>query len=275
METSEGKDIKGVVRERYAARALGATACCSPATQANACCSPDARPVRTVAEKGIYKGTDLEGLPQEAIAASAGCGNPTALAELKPGEVALDLGSGGGIDCFLASQAVGPQGRVHGVDMTPEMIALARSNARKLGLTNVKFHLAEMEDLPIESDSVDVVLSNCVVCLSPDKDAVFREAFRVLKPGGRIHLSDMMLVGELPQPIKDDPQRWAECVAGADLRDTYLGRLTEAGFEAVAVEDEKAYRQEPGLENLRSVRVRAVKPAYLINNMDLKKEIIL
>ncbi len=261
METSTSKDIKSVVRERYAARALGAAACCTPSAQESSCCSPNDLDV-TMAFKGIYEGTDLGDLPLEAVAASAGCGNPTALADLKPGEVALDLGSGGGIDCFLASKAVGPQGKVHGVDMTPEMINLARSNATKLGVTNVEFHLAEMEDIPIESDSVDVIISNCVVNLSPDKDAVFQEAFRVLKPGGRVHLSDIMLVGDLPQPIKDNPQRWAECVAGADQKDEYLGRLGAAGFQEIVIENERPHKEDQeGLENLRSVRVRAIKPA--------------
>ncbi|MFC1935220.1 arsenite methyltransferase [Chloroflexota bacterium] len=255
MASSEDRDIKNVVRERYAAHATGVASCCSPS-----CCLPSDQAVATGISKGIYIGTDLEGLTPEAIAASAGCGNPTALADLKPGEVVMDLGSGGGIDCFLASRAVGPQGRVIGIDMTPEMIELARSNAMKLGVTNVEFHLGEMENLPFESNTVDAVISNCVICLSPDKDAVLREALRVLKPGGRIHVSDMMLVGELPQAIKDDPQRWAECVSGADQRETYLGRLAAAGFQGIAVEAEESYKKEPGLENLRSVRVRAVKP---------------
>jgi len=259
MATSEDRDIKSVVRERYAARATQAAACCTPDTQASACCSSDTQSARTGVEKGIYVGTDLEELSPEVIAASAGCGNPTALADLKPGEVVLDLGSGGGIDCFLASQVVGPQGRVLGIDMTPEMIDLARSNAKKLGVANVEFHMGEMENLPFDSNSVDVVISNCVVCLSPDKDAVFREAHRVLRHGGRLHVSDMMLVGELPQAIKDDPQRWAECVAGADQQETYLGRLAAAGFQEITVEAEESYKKGPGLENLRSVRVRAVK----------------
>ncbi len=250
MTASNAKEIKIIVRERYAARATGAAACCSPATLDPA----------TGAAEGIYTGTNLGEMAPEVIAASAGCGNPTALADLKPGEAVLDLGSGGGIDCFLASRAVGPEGHVLGIDMTPEMVDLARSNARKMGVTNVEFHLGEMEDLPFESDTVDMVISNCVICLSPNKEAVFREAFRVLKPGGRLHLSDMMLVGELPQAIKDDPQRWAECVAGADQQETYLGRLAATGFRDITIESEQYYTPEPELENLRSVRVQAFKP---------------
>ena len=145
--------------------------------------------------------------------------------------------------------------------MTPEMIELARGNAEKVGATNVEFRLGELEALPFEAATVDVVISNCVVCLSPDKAAVFQEAYRVLRPGGRIHLSDMMLVGELPQAIRDDPQRWAECVSGADQQEDYLARLEAAGFREITIEAEEAYRTDPGLENLRSVRVRAVKPA--------------
>ncbi len=257
MAKSSDKQIKEVVRERYAARATGAAACCS----SEACCTPDSLDPATGAAPDIYLDTEIAGLPKEVIAASAGCGNPTALADLRPGEVVLDLGSGGGIDCFLASRAVGPEGKVLGVDMTPEMVELARKNAKRMGLANVEFRLGEIEALPVAPSTVDVVISNCVVCLSPDKDAVFREAFRVLKPGGRLHASDMALVGELPQAVAADPQRWAECVAGADLLDTYLGRLRAAGFRDVAVEGERRYGGDPSLENVRSVRVRALKPA--------------
>jgi len=252
MTTSNADEIKAVVREQYAARATGAIACCAPDAQAQ-------QPV-LLDIKGIYAGTNLADLPIETIAASAGCGNPTALAALKPGEMVLDLGSGGGIDCFLASRAVGLEGKVFGVDMTPEMIALARANADKVGATNVEFRLGEMEALPIEAATVDVVISNCVVCLSPDKAAVFQEAYRVLRPGGRIHLSDMMLVGELPQAIRDDPQLWASCVSGADQQDDYLARLDAAGFCDVTIENEEVYGTGPGFDNLRSVRVRATKP---------------
>ena len=240
MATSNSNEIKQVVRERYAARATGAAACCSPEDL-----DPATGPAR-----GAYLGVDMTGMPGEVIAASAGCGNPIALADLKPGETVLDLGSGGGIDCFLASRAVGPDGHVIGVDMTPEMLDLARSNAKRIGANNVEFRRGEIENLPVDSDSVDVVISNCVVCLSPDKSAVFTEAFRVLRSGGRLHISDMMLVGEMPQAIQDDPIRWAECVGGAEQKETYLGQLSAAGFQEVAVEDERQSRPEPGLETL-------------------------
>ncbi len=159
------------------------------------------------------------------MAASTGCGNPTALASLKPGEVVLDLGSGGGIDCFLASRAVGPTGRVLDIDITPEMVELARNNAKRMDVANVRFLLGELEELPLESDSVDVVISNCVLCLSPDKSAVFSEAFRVLKEGGRLYVSDMILTEELPEEVRRDPQQWTACVAGADQPEAYLKRL--------------------------------------------------
>ncbi|MDO8750369.1 MAG: arsenite methyltransferase [Dehalococcoidia bacterium] len=244
------QEIKEVVKKRYAKRALDVMARPSagkPDSSVEACCGT------------TYQAVDLVAIPGEAILASAGCGNPTALADLHPGEVVLDLGSGGGIDCFLASRAVGPKGRVLGIDMTPEMVELARSNARRIKATNVEFYLGHIEELPFDSNTMDVVISNCVVCLSPDKDAVFGEAFRVLRAGGRLHLSDMMLVGDLPDAVKRDPQKWAECVSGADQRETYVERLRAAGFQDVTIAQEQPYRQEPGLENLRSVHVIARK----------------
>jgi SAM-dependent methyltransferase len=167
--------------------------------------------------------------------ASAGCGNPIAIAELQPGEVVLDLGSGGGIDCFLAARQVGPEGRVIGLDMTPDMIKLARRNARKLGTQNVDFRFGEMEDMPLPDESVDVIISNCVINLSPDKDAVFGEAFRVLRPGGRLNVSDIVVNGELPQAIRTRLDAWAGCIAGALEESDYLGRIRAAGFERVEV----------------------------------------
>ena len=252
MTRHDDREIKGIVREQYAARARGAASCCGPQEL-----DPE-----TGAYPGIYLGTDLSRFAPEAVAASAGCGNPTALASLKPGEVVLDLGSGGGIDCFLASRAVGPAGRVLGIDMTPEMVELARDNAKSMDVANVRFLLGELEELPLESGSVDVVISNCVLCLSSDKSAVFSEAFRVLKAGGRLYVSDMILTEELPEEVRRDPQQWAACVAGADHWEAYLKRLAASGFQEVTLEQAGSSQPEGGQEHARSVQVTAVKPTW-------------
>jgi len=167
--------------------------------------------------------------------ASLGCGNPLAIAGLKPGEVVLDLGSGGGIDCFLAAKKVGPEGRVIGLDMTPDMVKLARRNAKKIGTTNVDFRFGEMEDMPLPDASVDAIISNCVINLSPDKDAVFREAYRVLRPGGRLSVSDIVVDGDLPDFIRNKLDAWAGCIAGALDERVYLDKIRAAGFERVEV----------------------------------------
>ena len=209
----------------------------------------------------IYQEGQIAGLPAESVAASAGCGNPTALAGLKPGERVLDLGSGGGIDCFLAAQQVGEAGHVTGLDMTPDMLDLARKNQVNLGLTNVEFIQGELENMPIPDASVDVIISNCVVCLSPDKDAVFSESFRVLAPGGRIHLSDMMSLSA-EGPSLTDPEAWASCIAGAEDRDVYMGRLRKAGFVDLQITEETVRVDEAdGVPlNVASVKVVAKKP---------------
>jgi ubiquinone/menaquinone biosynthesis C-methylase UbiE len=194
----------------------------------------------------LYQATDISDLPDSVTDISLGCGDPITLANLKPGETVLDLGSGGGIDCFLAAKAVGPTGRVIGVDMTDSMLALANQNKAKLGLTNVEFRQGEIENLPVESDSVDVIISNCVINLSPDKDAVFKEAFRVLKPGARFTVSDMVTEGEFPDQLKANVNAWAGCISGALDQSDYLAKLRRAGFSNVAVESRKSY----GLENL-------------------------
>jgi ubiquinone/menaquinone biosynthesis C-methylase UbiE len=186
-----------------------------------------------------------------------GCGNPTAISELLPGQTVLDLGSGGGIDCFLASKMVGETGRVYGVDMTSEMIALARKNQAKVGATNVEFRLGEIEHLPIEDQSVDVIISNCVINLSPDKDQVFREAFRVLKPGGRLQVSDIVWTKQAPEAIKDDMEQWAGCVAGALLESDYTAKISAAGFADVS----SVPTEYPGGKGIASAAVTAVKPA--------------
>ncbi len=256
--TTQSDEIKRLVRERYGARAKGVIelAQVSDDTDGAACCSPSDvdRALR------LYNEGQLAGLPAESIAASAGCGNPTALAGLRSGERVLDLGSGGGIDCFLASQQVGPEGHVTGLDMTDDMLALARANQAKLGIGNVEFVKGEMENMPLPDASVDVVISNCVVCLSPDKDAVFRETFRVLASGGRVHISDMMSVTD-EGPARTDPEAWASCVAGAETRGVYLDRLQRAGFVDIALTEENVRCDEDGVPlNVASVKVVAHKP---------------
>lgn len=261
MSTNQ-EEIKRLVRERYGAHARGViqlTEVSPPESGGGdpGCCGTAdlERAFR------IYNEGQVSGLPTEAVAASAGCGNPTALAGLQPGEKVLDLGSGGGIDCFLAAQQVGPTGHVTGLDMTPDMLDLARQNQAKLGLTNVEFVHGEMEKMPLPDASVDVVISNCVICLSPDKDAVFRETFRVLAPGGRIHVSDMMATG--PEgPARTDPEAWASCIAGAEDRQVYLGRLRRAGFVNIETTDENTHFDDAGIPlNVASVKVVAHKPA--------------
>ncbi len=209
----------------------------------------------------IYQAGQLAGLPAESVAASAGCGNPTALAGLQRGERVLDLGSGGGIDCFLAAQQVGEEGHVTGLDMTPDMLELARKNQATLGLKNVEFVQGEMEKMPLPESSVDVIISNCVVCLSPDKDAVFQESFRVLAPGGRIHLSDMMSLSS-EGPSRTDAEAWASCIAGAEDQEVYLARLRRAGFVDIEITEETVrFDETEGAPlNVASVKVVANKP---------------
>ncbi len=257
---TQSDEIKRLVRERYGSRAKGViqlTVVEQPAGSEATCCSPADmdRALR------LYNEGQLAGLPAESIAASAGCGNPTALANLKEGERVLDLGSGGGIDCFLAANQVGDSGHVFGLDMTPDMLELARTNQANLGLTNVEFVRGEMENMPLPDSSVDVVISNCVVCLSPDKDAVFQETFRVLASGGRVHISDMMSNTD-EGPARTDPEAWASCIAGAEHRDVYLDRLRKAGFERITITEETARCDDEGVPmNVSSVKVVAHKPA--------------
>jgi arsenite methyltransferase len=238
--------IKQAVREAYGGIAQQLeessrqSSCCGP-SQRTSCCGPanDAPDVDVLDEAGLaarfYSDEELAGLPDTVTGASLGCGNPIAIAELQPGEVVLDLGSGGGIDCFLAARLVGPEGWVIGLDMTPDMIKLARRNARKVGATNVDFRFGEMEDMPLAEGSVDVIISNCVINLSPDKDAVFEEAYRVLRPGGRMSISDIVVDGDLPQALRSRLDAWAGCIAGALDEDVYLGKMRAAGFERIEV----------------------------------------
>jgi SAM-dependent methyltransferase len=211
----------------------GGTSCCGGSS-----CAPD--PITS----NLYGGEETAALPAEAVAASLGCGNPTALAELRPGEVVLDLGSGGGIDVLLSASRVGPTGKAYGLDMTDEMLALARENQRKAGVANVEFLKGEIEHVPLPEGAVDVIISNCVINLSPDKDAVLREAFRVLKPGGRFAVSDVVVRGEVPSEIRRSIELWIGCVAGALEESEYRAKLEKAGFEAIDVEPTRIYTVE-------------------------------
>ena len=225
-------------------------------TEAAVCCGP----ADTEHAMALYNEAQIQGLPVEAMAASAGCGNPTALADLRPGETVLDLGSGGGIDCFIAAEQVGESGRVFGLDMTPEMLALANTNRDRMGLSNVEFIEGHLEDIPLPDSAVDVVISNCVICLSPDKDAVFREAYRVLTPGGRLHVSDMLaLTAEGPTLV--DADSWASCIGGAEYRETYLARMVAAGFTDISTTEDDLKCDENDVSlNVASVKVAAYKP---------------
>ncbi|WP_322819570.1 arsenite methyltransferase [Tepidiforma sp.] len=236
--------------------------CCAPAPveqPATNCCgdapASDDVIVSRIAE--LYRATDIADLPATVTDVAFGCGNPTAISALQPGQVVLDLGSGGGIDCFLAAKMVGPAGRVYGVDMTPEMVRLARKNAEKVGAANVEFRLGEIEHIPMPDESVDVVISNCVINLSPDKPQVFREAFRVLRPGGRLQISDIVWTKPVPPDIRGDMEKWAGCIAGALLESEYLDHIRAAGFVDVT----STATEYPGGRGLASAAVTARKPA--------------
>ena len=232
-------EVKEIVKEKYGQAALrvstGGSSCCG-ASAAVDCCDP--------ITSELYDANQTAELPPDAVKASLGCGNPTALAELKPGETVLDLGSGGGIDVLLSARRVGPAGKAYGLDMTDEMLALARSNQRKAGLQNVEFLKGEIENIPLPDNSVDVIVSNCVINLSGDKDKVLREAFRVLKPGGRFAVSDVVVRGEVPAEIRRSIELWVGCVAGA-LEDTeYKSKLAAAGFEGIGIEPTRIHSVE-------------------------------
>jgi SAM-dependent methyltransferase len=231
----EEKDIKSVVREKYGNIAATSGSCCPSAS----CCDGPAV-ITEIGKKIGYDEADLSAAPEGANL-GLGCGNPIALASLKEGETVLDLGSGAGFDCFLAADRVGKTGRVVGVDMTPEMIERATENARKDGIENVEFRLGDIEHLPVEDGSVDVIISNCVINLAPDKGRVFSEAFRVLKPGGRLMVSDIVLTRPLPDFVKNSVAAYIGCVAGAALKEDYLGEMRQAGFEDVTVQSETPF----------------------------------
>jgi arsenite methyltransferase len=241
------ENIKDIVKEKYGKAALRVTA----AASGSSCCgSASSRGECDPITSNLY-GQETAGLPQEAVAASLGCGNPTALAELEAGETVLDLGSGGGIDVLLSARRVGPTGKAYGLDMTDEMLALARENQRKAGVANVEFLKGEIESIPLPDASVDVIISNCVINLSADKDRVFAEAFRVLKPGGRLAVSDVVVRGEVPAAIRRSVELWIGCVAGALEHDEYRGKLMKAGFEDVELEPTRIYGAEDAREFLK------------------------
>jgi arsenite methyltransferase len=248
-------DIREAVRERYAeiARSVqGPGSCCYDGEVGSRCISAN-----------LYAGDETGSLPKDAVLASLGCANPTALAELREGETVLDLGSGGGIDVLLSARRVGPSGKAYGLDMTDDMLALARENQRKAGAENVEFLKGEIEAIPLPDNSVDVIISNCVINLSADKDKVLREAFRVLKPGGRFAVSDVVTRGAIPEAIRRDMLLWAGCIAGALEENDYRMRLAAAGFEAIGVEPTRVYNIEDAREFLTSkdIDVDAVAPA--------------
>jgi len=253
------ENIKKVVREKYGAAALrvgkGGSGCCGSApTTASDCCDP--------ITSNLYDASQASQIPQEALMASFGCGNPTALAQLNSGETVLDLGSGGGIDVLLSARRVGPTGKAYGLDMTDEMLALADENKRKSGLTNVEFLKGDIEHIPLPDSSVDVVISNCVINLSTDKDRVFAEAFRVLKPGGRFAVSDVVTDGDVPVEIRKSVLAWVGCVAGALQKNDYRRKLKAAGFDQVDLEPTRIYRVEDAREFLsgQGIDVDAIAP---------------
>jgi len=236
----ENKKIKENVKRRYGEIAKTECSSCSSSCCSSSSCGP---PPRYIAWKLGYSPDDIESVPEESVL-GLGCGNPVALASLKEGETVLDLGSGGGIDVFLASKKVGPTGKVIGVDITQEMLERAKATASKHGYTNVEFRLGEIEALPVEDESVDVVISNCVINLAPDKLKVFQEAYRILKPNGRLMVSDLVTEGELPENVRNSFDAWAGCVAGALEKSDYLEKITQAGFQNVKVVSQKPYTIE-------------------------------
>jgi arsenite methyltransferase len=240
----ENANIKEIVKEKYGQAAVRGKSggCCGTADAGATSCDP--------ITSNLYDSAQMEQIPGEALQASLGCGNPTALAKLNPGEVVLDLGSGGGIDVLLSAKRVGPTGKAYGLDMTDEMLALANENKRKAGAENVEFLRGEIENIPLPDNSVDVIISNCVINLSADKDRVLREAFRVLKPGGRFAVSDVVTRGQVDEQIRKNVLLWVGCVAGALEENEYRNKLVSAGFDQVEIEPTRIYRVEDAREFL-------------------------
>jgi arsenite methyltransferase len=245
-------NIQEAVKQKYgeaAKRAAGGgTACCGGGAALSGC-----DPIT----KSLYNDTEKAALPEKAVAASLGCGNPTALAKLQPGEIVLDLGSGGGIDVILSAKRVGPAGKAYGLDMTDEMLILARENQKKAGIENVEFLKGAIENVPLPDNSVDVIISNCVINLSGDKDRVLREAFRVLKPGGRLAISDIVVRGEVPASIRKSMELWVGCIAGALEENEYREKLARAGFASIDVEPTRVYKVEEAREFLKAAGLDA------------------
>ncbi len=255
-------DIKEAVKEKYGQAALqvtkgGTASCCGTSSSAEAGCGCG-DPITA----NLYDASQIGQIPEEALLASLGCGNPTALAQLNPGETVLDLGSGGGIDVLLSARRVGPTGKAYGLDMTNEMLALANENKRKSGIQNVEFLKGEIEHIPLPDNSVDVIISNCVINLSADKDRVLREAFRVLKPGGRFAVSDVVTRGEILPEIRQSILAWVGCIAGALEENEYRSKLRAAGFEQIELEPTRIYRAEDARETLlrEGIDIAAIAP---------------
>jgi len=246
-----GSDVKEIVKEKYGQAALrvkrGGSGCCGATAASTMSCDP--------ITSNLYDSAQTGALPEDAVLASLGCGNPTALAQLNPGEIVLDLGSGGGIDVLLSAQRVGPTGKAYGLDMTSEMLALANENKCKAGAENVEFLKGEIENIPLPDNSVDVIISNCVINLSADKDRVLREAFRVLKPGGRFAISDVVTRGEINDEIRKSVLLWVGCVAGALDENQYQAKLMAAGFGEVAIDPTRIYRVDDACEFLSAAGV--------------------
>jgi arsenite methyltransferase len=252
--------IKDVVKEKYgeAARraATGGASCCAPT-----CCGGERDPITS----DLYSLSETAGLPAAAVSASLGCGNPTALAKLNEGDTVLDLGSGGGIDVFLSARRVGPSGKVYGLDMTDDMLALARENQRKAGVTNVEFLKGELENIPLPGASIDVIISNCVVNLSVDKDSALAEAFRVLKPGGRFAVSDVVVRGEVPADVRKNVELWIGCLAGALEEKDFEAKLKNAGFTDVEIVPTRVYNVDDARDFLAAAGVDADAMAPLVD----------
>lgn len=262
-------DIKDVVKDKYGKAALrviggGTGSCCG---DTGGCCGTDSQVPGAVdpITVNLYDAAQTSGLPHEAVLASLGCGNPTALAQLNPGETVLDLGSGGGIDVLLSARRVGPTGKAYGLDMTDEMLALARDNQRKAGVTNVEFLKGEIETIPLPDASVDVIISNCVINLSADKDRVLAEAFRVLRPGGRFAVSDVVVRGEIPADIRRSVELWVGCLSGALDESDYVARLKRAGFVGVSIEPTRVYRVEDARSFLSGQGIDVERIAPLVD----------